>query len=198
MSPANPTIGVLALQGGFAAHVSILEDLGADVIEVRTPAQLAAVDGLVLPGGESTTISMLLERSGLLSPLRHRLRAGMPALGTCAGMILLSSDVLDARADQHWFGSIDMTVRRNAYGTQIQSFEADIAVRDLEPDFHAVFIRAPVVERVGPDVEVLATHDGRAVLCRNDSITVASFHPELSGDPRIHADFLRLVTRGRT
>ena len=186
----KPRIGVLALQGGFAAHAAILSQRGVRVDEVRTPQQLAQVDALVLPGGESTAMSMLLERSGLLESLIERLQAGMGVLGTCAGMILLAREVLDGRADQHALGLVDITVRRNAYGTQIESFEADIDVEGLESSFHAVFIRAPVVERAGPGVEVLARHDGRAVLCRSGSAMVAAFHPELSGDDRLHARFL--------
>ena len=186
----KPSVGVLALQGGFAAHAAILEGLGARVDEVRTTEQLAQVDALVMPGGESTTMSMLLDRSGLLEPLCERLEAGMGVLGTCAGMILLASEVVDGRADQHELGRIDITVRRNAYGTQIESFEADITVDGLDSPFHAVFIRAPAVERTGPGVEVLARHEGRAVLCRSGPVTVAAFHPELSGDDRLHARFL--------
>ena len=186
----SPTVGVLALQGGFAAHAAILERLGARVLEVRTADQLASVDGLVLPGGESTTISMLLERSGLLEPLRDRLASGLATLGTCAGMILLAREVVDGRPDQHSLGTVDITVRRNAYGTQIESFEASVDVSGLESPFHAVFIRAPVVERVGSDVEVLARLEGRPVLCSSGPVTVAAFHPELSGDDRIHSGFV--------
>ena len=186
----TPKIGVLALQGAFAAHAAILERLGARVCEVRTAEQLASVDGLVLPGGESTAISMLMERSGLLAPLRARLEAGLAVLGTCAGMILLAREVLDGRPDQHALGLVDITVRRNAYGTQIESFEADIEVSGLESPFPAVFIRAPVVERAGPGVEVLARLNDRPVLCRSGPTTVAAFHPELSGDDRLHARFL--------
>lgn len=186
----KPRVGVLALQGGFAAHASILHRLGVRVDEVRTAEQLAPVDALVMPGGESTAMSMLLERSGLLEPLSERLDSGMAVLGTCAGMILLAAEVVDGRADQHCLGLVDITVRRNAYGTQIESFEADIAVEGLEAPFHAVFIRAPAVERVGSAVEVLARHDGRPVLCRSGPATVAAFHPELSDDDRLHARFL--------
>ena len=186
----TPRVGVLALQGGFAAHAAILNRLGAYVDEVRTPQQLAGVDALVMPGGESTTMSMLLDRSGLLEPLKQRLDAGMGVLGTCAGMILLAREVVDGRTDQHALGLVDITVRRNAYGTQIESFEADIDVDGLESPFHAVFIRAPAVERTGAGVEVLARHDGRPVLCRSGPATVAAFHPELSGDDRLHARFL--------
>ena len=186
----KPRVGVLALQGGFAAHAAILQRLGVRVDEIRTAEQLAAVDALVMPGGESTTMSMLLERSGLLEPLAERLDGGMGVLGTCAGMILLAAEVVDGRADQHSLGLVDITVRRNAYGTQIESFEADIAVYGFETPFHAVFIRAPAVERVGPGVKVLARHEGRPVLCRSGRATVAAFHPELSGDGRLHARFL--------
>jgi len=186
----KPRIGVLALQGGFAAHGAILDKLGTRTAEVRTPSELADVDALVMPGGESTTLSMLLERPGLLQPLPARLNEGTGVMGTCAGMILLAREVVDGRADQHALGMVDITVRRNAYGTQIESFEADIDVDGLESPFHAVFIRAPVVERAGPGVEVLARHGERPVLCRSGPVTVAAFHPELSGDGRLHARFL--------
>ena len=185
-----PTVGVLALQGAFAAHAAILETLGATTIEVRTRAQLASVDALVMPGGESTTMSMLLDRSGLLEPLRARVADGLPVLGTCAGLILLASEIRDGRPDQHALGALDMTVTRNAYGRQIDSFEADLDIDGLETPFHAVFIRAPVVERVGDSVEVLARVGGLPVLCRQGPITVATFHPELSGDDRIHRRWL--------
>jgi pyridoxal 5'-phosphate synthase pdxT subunit len=196
-----PRLGVLALQGAFSAHARVLTDLGVETVEVRTPADLPVVDALVMPGGESTTMSMLLESSGLFDPLAERLAEGLPVLGTCAGMILLSTEVVDGRPDQRNFGAIDLTVRRNAYGRQLDSFETDLEVRDLNGagddgvrrPFHAVFIRAPWVERVGPGVEVLAEHEGHAVLARQGKVTVAAFHPELSGDPRIHARFLKEV-----
>ena len=191
----RPRIGVLALQGAFAAHARVLAELDADPVEVRTPAQLERVDALVMPGGESTTMSLLLESSGLFDPIAKRLADGLPVLGTCAGMILLSAEVLDGRSDQRSFGAIDLSVRRNAYGRQIDSFETDLDVPELgDAPFHAVFIRAPRVERVGPDVDALAEHDGRVVLARQGPITVAAFHPELSGDPRIHARFLQEVS----
>ena len=190
----QPRVGVLALQGAFAAHARVLAELDADPIEVRTPAQLERVDALVMPGGESTTMSFLLESSGLFDPIAKRLADGLPVLGTCAGMILLAAEVLDGRSDQRSFGAIDLAVRRNAYGRQVDSFETDLDVPELgDPPFHAVFIRAPGVERVGPDVEALAERDGRVVLARQGPITVAAFHPELSGDPRIHARFLQEV-----
>lgn len=188
-----PTIGVLALQGAVEPHRRALIDLGVQAVPVRTPAQLDGVDALVLPGGESTTMSMLLDRTELRDPLAKRLADGMPAFGTCAGMILLATDVLDGRADQRSFGTIDMTVRRNAFGRQVDSFEADLDVTGLDDPFHAVFIRAPVVESCKPGVEVLATVDARPVLCRNEATLVSSFHPELTADVRIHRLFLDLV-----
>jgi 5'-phosphate synthase pdxT subunit len=185
-------VGVLALQGDVAEHASALADCGAHVVEVRSPGDLAGVDGLVLPGGESTTMSMLLERSGLFEPLAARLEEGMPAFGTCAGMILLAADVLDGRPDQRSFGAIDIGVRRNAFGRQVQSFEARLDVAGLPGAgaFDAVFIRAPAVERVGPAVEVLAAVDDLPVLCRQGGVLVAAFHPELSEDLRLHRLFL--------
>jgi len=163
---------------------------------VRRPAHLEGVDALVIPGGESTTISMLLERAEMFDPVAERLAAGMPALGTCAGMILLASEVSDGRPDQRWFGTLDISVRRNGYGRQVDSFEADVPVDAIggEP-FRAVFIRAPVVERAGPQVEVLATvarsgQPAHPVLCRQGSAVVSAFHPELTADARIHALWL--------
>lgn len=185
-------VGVLALQGAFAAHASCLRALGAEPREVRTPGELAEVDALVLPGGESTTMSMLLESAGLFEPLAQRLDEGLPALGTCAGMILLGTEILDGRADQRCFGAVDISVRRNAFGRQIDSFEADLALAGLgDAPFRAIFIRAPFVERTGPAVDVLATVDGHPVLCRQGAVTVAAFHPELSRDLRLHDHFLR-------
>jgi pyridoxal 5'-phosphate synthase pdxT subunit len=186
-------VGVLALQGAFAAHSHVLAELGAHPVEVRVPADLASVDALVMPGGESTTMSLLLETSGLFDPLAGRIADGFPVLGTCAGMILLAGDALDGRSDQRTFGAIDITVRRNGYGRQRDSFETDVEVVGLDAPFHAVFIRAPVVERVGDAVEVDATVEGHPVLCRQGAITVAAFHPELSGDSRIHERFLQEV-----
>jgi 5'-phosphate synthase pdxT subunit len=184
-------IGILALQGAFREHREVLDALGVETVEVRVPSDLSAVDALVLPGGESTTMSKLLDSSGLREPLGARVRDGLPALGTCAGLILLAHEVLDGRPDQPPLDAIDCTVRRNAYGTQLQSFEAPIAVAGLAGGaFPGVFIRAPVVERVGPGVEVLAEHDGRPVLCRSGPVWVSTFHPELSGDLRIHQSFI--------
>jgi 5'-phosphate synthase pdxT subunit len=188
------TVGVLALQGAFGLHAVALADLGVRVKEVRTPADLAGLDALVMPGGESTTMSMLLESSRLYDPIAERLGNAFPVFGTCAGMILLASDVVDGRPDQRSFGAIDLAVRRNAYGRQVDSFETSLSVEGMDGDpFPAVFIRAPLVERAGPAVEVLARHEGRPVLAREGSVTVASFHPELSGDSRLHAHFLQEV-----
>jgi len=185
-------VGVLALQGAFREHREVLDALGVDTVEVRIPQQLDALDALILPGGESTTMSRLLDTSGLRAPLGERLVGGLPVFGTCAGMILLAVDVADGRPDQHGFGLVDVTVRRNAYGRQLASFEAPLAVTGLAGgDFPGVFIRAPRIDRTGPGVEVLAAHDGHPVLARQGAAVVASFHPELSGDLRLHEWFLR-------
>jgi 5'-phosphate synthase pdxT subunit len=193
-----PKIGILALQGDVEEHAQSLAELGADAVAVRAPSDLAGVDGLILPGGESTTMSMLLESSGLFDPIAERLRDGMPAFGTCAGLILLATRVKGGRPDQRSFGAIDLAVRRNGYGRQVDSFETDVEVAGLaDGPVRAVFIRAPVVEEAGPAVEVLATVADRAgearavpVLCRQGPVLVAAFHPELSGDLRIHDLFL--------
>ena len=186
-------VGLLALQGAVAPHADALEALGAAPVEVRTPAQLADVDALVIPGGESTAMSRLLGTSGVAEPLAERLADGLPVLGTCAGMIVLARTVLDGRADQRCYGAIDIAVRRNAFGRQVDSFEADVDVDGLSPPFHAVFIRAPFVEQVGPDVEVLASVDGHPVVCRQGPVLVTAFHPELTADRRVHQLFLSLL-----
>lgn len=187
----SQTVGVLALQGAFAAHIAILESLGVDTIEVRSAEQLAEVDALILPGGESTTVSMLLERFGLLEQLRSRIHdEQLPVFGTCAGMILLAEEILDGRADQHCLKALPMSARRNGYGRQLASFETDLDIDGLDESFHGIFIRAPTVERIGAGVEVLAKVDGQPVLCRHGAVTVASFHPELSGDARLHKRWL--------
>ena len=190
---ALPRIGVLALQGAVDLHVHALERLGVETVEVRRAEQLARVDGLVLPGGESSTISKLLVINDLFGPLAERLDAGMPAFGTCAGMIMLASEILDGRDDQLSFSAIEISVRRNAFGRQIDSFETDLNVIGLaEAPVHAVFIRAPVVERVGPGVEILAAvEEGRPVACRQGQVLVTSFHPELSPDLRLHELFIK-------
>ena len=190
---ALPRIGVLALQGAVDLHIHALERLGVESVEVRRAEDLARVDGLVLPGGESSTISKLLVINELFEPLAERLNEGMPAFGTCAGMIMLASEILDGRDDQLSFGAIDISVRRNAFGRQIDSFETDLSVIGLpESPVHAVFIRAPVVERVGPGVEILAAvEEGRPVACRQGNVLVTSFHPELSPDLRLHELFIK-------
>ena len=194
-SSVTPTIGVLALQGAFAVHEQRLRECGVAARQVRTPDDVAGVDALVMPGGESTTMSKLLTTSGLFDVLASRLEEGMPVFGTCAGMILLATDVLDGRPDQRSFGAIDIAVRRNGYGRQVDSFEADLSVPSIgERPFHGVFIRAPKVERVGDGVEVLASHDGVPVLLRRGRVSVASFHPELSGDARLHRSFIDTLT----
>ena len=199
----RPIVGVLALQGAFDAHARVLTELGADTLEVRTPDDLAQVDALVMPGGESTTMSRLLGTAGLFEPLAARLATGMPVFGTCAGMILLATDVVDGRPDQRSFAAVDLAVRRNGYGRQVDSFEADIVVEGVQAEgldrpVHAVFIRAPKVESVGPHATVLARHDGVPVLVRQGSVLVASFHPELTGDRRLHAMFLDIVHTAAT
>jgi 5'-phosphate synthase pdxT subunit len=192
-------VGVLALQGDVREHQAVLAGLGAETARVRSPEELAAVDALVIPGGESTTMSNLALRWGLMEPLRERVRDGMPAYGSCAGMIMLADRIEDGRPDQQTVGGIDMVVRRNAFGRQVDSFEADLDMPALGPDrFHAVFIRAPWVESTGPDVEVLGTvagglAAGRIVAVRQGSLLATSFHPELTGDTRVHSYFLEMV-----
>jgi pyridoxal 5'-phosphate synthase pdxT subunit len=179
-----PLIGVLALQGGFDAHMKMLRDLGADVREVRTVADLDGLDGLVLPGGESTTMSLGIASEGLAEPLGELVRAGTPVLGTCAGLIMLDRDHL---------GLMNIVARRNAFGRQIRSFEADLDFPDLDEPVHAVFIRAPWIDEHGPDVEILAAVDGHPVAAREGDVVVVAFHPELSGERRLHEQFLERV-----
>lgn len=193
MSPA-PTVGVLAVQGAVRVHLERLGACGATAVEVRSPDELDGLDGLVLPGGESTTMSTLLGLRGLAEPLAQHLADGLPALGTCAGMILLAAEVLDGRDDQRSYAAIDISVRRNAFGRQVDSFEADLDVDGLDGGpMHAVFIRAPHVERVGEGVEVWATVDGHPVACRQGPVLVTAFHPELTEDLRLHQRFVDLV-----
>jgi 5'-phosphate synthase pdxT subunit len=181
-------VGVLALQGDFEAHGRMLRDLGADVREVRVPADLEGLDGLVIPGGESTTITLGIEREGLDEPLRELARAGTPVFGTCAGMIML---------DRRHLGVLDIECRRNAFGRQIRSFEADLEIPGIEgPPVRAVFIRAPWVEVCGEDVEVLAAVDGHPVAVRQGNVLVISFHPEIAGETRLHELFLEAVRSG--
>jgi pyridoxal 5'-phosphate synthase pdxT subunit len=200
------TVGVLALQGDVREHASTLASLGAEVCLVREPGDLTGLSGIVLPGGESTTLSLLLESSGMFEPLRRALGEGLPAFGTCAGMILLATEVLDGRPDQRRFDIVDLTIRRNGFGRQRASFECDLVVAGMGTDpVHAVFIRAPVVERVGPGVEVLATLPGdpagpladQPVLCRQGPVLVSSFHPELTGDRRLHQLFVEITKEER-
>ncbi|RKN39410.1 pyridoxal 5'-phosphate synthase glutaminase subunit PdxT [Micromonospora endolithica] len=194
-----PAVGVLALQGDVREHVAALVAAGADVRPVRRAAELDAVDALVIPGGESTTISKLVDIFELREPIDKRIAGGMPVYGSCAGMIMLAARVLDGRPDQRGFAGIDMTVRRNAFGRQVDSFEAPVRISGVAGDpFHAVFIRAPWVERVGAGVEVLGTvtegpADGRIVAVRQGALLATSFHPELTGDRRLHAYFVDLV-----
>lgn len=202
MTSSSPLVGVLALQGDVREHVAALERLGVATTRVRRPEELAAVDALVLPGGESTTIARLARTFELLEPLRARIRAGLPVLGTCAGMILLADRVLDGAPGQETFGGIDMTVRRNAFGRQVDSFEGAVRVEGLAEPVHGVFIRAPWVEEVGPHVQVLARidHDstagaaaGRIVAVRQGNLVATSFHPEVGEDSRVHGLFVDLV-----
>lgn len=210
-SPAvtsTPTIGVLALQGDVREHLRALEASGARAVPVRRRSELDAVDGIVLPGGESTTIEKLLKIFELFEPLRERIAGGMPAYGSCAGMILLARRVLDGTADQESLAVLDVTVRRNAFGRQVDSFEEDLEAPGLgagpgEAPIHAVFIRAPWVEEAGPDVEVLARATtpvaaGRIVAVRQGAVLATSFHPELDSDLRVHAAFVRAVRERHT
>ena len=194
MSP-TPRIGVLALQGDVREHLASLESAGADAVRVRRPHELDDVDGLVVPGGESTTIGKLLVTFDLLEPLQKRVRQGMPAFGSCAGMILLADRVLDGTSDQVSVGGIDMTVRRNAFGRQVDSWEGAIAFAGIggEAPLHGVFIRAPWVEDCGDDVEVLARAADRIVAVRQGPLLATAFHPELTGDARVHALFADIV-----
>ena len=198
-----PRIGVLALQGDVREHESALSAVGAEVMRVRSSIDLASVDALVIPGGESTTMSKLALSNGLMEPLREARRAGMPMYGSCAGMIMLADRVTDARPDQETIGGLDITVRRNAFGRQVDSFETDMEIVGVgDEPFHAVFIRAPWVESAGPEVEVLATIEtggdaGTIVAVRQGPLLATSFHPELTGDHRIHRMFVEIVRRSR-
>ncbi|MFJ6938223.1 pyridoxal 5'-phosphate synthase glutaminase subunit PdxT [Streptomyces sp. NPDC101132] len=189
-----PIIGVLALQGDVREHLIALAAADAVARPVRRPEELAEVDALVIPGGESTTMSKLAVLFGMLEPLRERVRAGMPVYGTCAGMIMLADKLLDGREDQETLGGIDMIVRRNAFGRQNESFEAQIDFEGIGGGpVEGVFIRAPWVESVGASAEVLATYDGHTVAVRQGNVLATSFHPELTGDDRVHAYFVDMV-----
>ncbi|GAB3589006.1 pyridoxal 5'-phosphate synthase glutaminase subunit PdxT [Angustibacter peucedani] len=199
MSPSDPVIGVLALQGDVREHLSVLADLGALARPVRRAAELEGLDGIVLPGGESTTIDKLSRIFEVREPLVARLRDGLPAYGSCAGMIMLADRLVDGRADQQTFGGLDITVRRNAFGRQVDSFEEDLHLDALEGGpVRAVFIRAPWVEDTGPDVEVLGRVEegpaaGRIVAVRQGALLATSFHPEVTGDVRVHRLFVEMV-----
>ncbi|MDQ3877989.1 MAG: pyridoxal 5'-phosphate synthase glutaminase subunit PdxT [Actinomycetota bacterium] len=186
-------VGILALQGDVPEHARALDAAGATAIEVKTADTLADVDGLIIPGGESTTIGKLLDRFELLEPLRERVANGMPTWGTCAGLILMARDIVGDQDAPLRLGCLDVAVRRNAYGRQVDSFETDLDVAGFESPFPAVFIRAPVVESAGSGVEVLAVHDGTPVLVRQGSLLGSSFHPEMTGDTRVHELFVGMV-----
>lgn len=189
------TVGVLALQGDFREHASVLRTLGADVALVRRPEELAGVDGLVIPGGESSVMDKLARTFGLAEPLREAIRGGLPVYGTCAGLIMLADSVLDAITGQQSLGGLDVVVRRNAFGSQLQSFETDLDIPELgERPVHAVFIRGPVVESLGPRATALATlADGRVVAVEQGNLLGTSFHPEITGEHRFHEYFLGKV-----
>lgn len=190
----TPVIGVLALQGDVREHLIALASADALARPVRRPEELAEVDGLVIPGGESTTMSKLAVLFGMMEPLRERVRAGMPVYGTCAGMILLAEKILDPRSGQETVGGIDMIVRRNAFGRQNESFEAAVEVDGIDGGpVEGVFIRAPWVESVGAEAEVIAEHGGHIVAVRQRHVLATSFHPELTGDHRVHALFVEMV-----
>jgi pyridoxal 5'-phosphate synthase pdxT subunit len=193
---ASPTIGVLALQGDFREHIAVVRSLGVDAIPVRRPEELARVAGLIIPGGESSVIDKLGRMFGLAGPLRVAVASGMPVYGTCAGLIMLADTLLDSIDGQQTLGGFDIVVRRNAFGSQLDSFETDITVPILGyPPVHAVFIRAPVVESVGERATVLAAlHDGRVVAVEQDNLLGTSFHPEMTGDTRFHEYFLAKVS----
>jgi len=192
---SGPRVGVLALQGDFREHLAVLSDLGADAVPVRRARELEQVEGLVIPGGESTVMDKLSGAFGLREPLQQRIAEGLPVYGTCAGLIMLSDRVLDALPDQQTLGGLDVTVRRNAFGTQVDSFETDLDVDLLDgPPVHAAFIRAPIVEELGADAEAVATlEDGRVVAVRQGNLLGTSFHPEITGETRFHQHFLDLV-----
>jgi 5'-phosphate synthase pdxT subunit len=191
------SVGVLALQGAFREHVSALAEVGLDAIEVRRADELSGLAGLVIPGGESTTISKLMTAYGLEQPIRDLHASGVPIFGTCAGMILLSRDAVDGLPDQRYLGMIDLVVRRNAFGRQVASFEAPLTLAGDPEPLTGVFIRAPWIEQAGEDVEVLAEHEGHPVAAAQGPVLVTAFHPELTDDRRLHGRFAQMVAAGR-
>jgi len=191
-----PLIGVLAMQGAFAEHLRALEAAGAKTRLVRTREDIEGLDGIVIPGGESTTMTMLMERVGLLGPLREAIAGGLATLATCAGMIVLAKDITDGMADQEGLGLLDVRVRRNGYGRQVDSFEVPLRIEGMNGhEFPGVFIRSPLVERAGR-VDVVATYDGHPVAVRQDRILALCFHPELTDDLRLHREFVRMAASG--
>ncbi|MBL89252.1 MAG: pyridoxal 5'-phosphate synthase glutaminase subunit PdxT [Actinobacteria bacterium] len=188
-------VGVLALQGAFKLHVKALEQFGVEAIEVRNLENFNSVEALIIPGGESTTMSFLLESTGMFEAIKESSAEGMPILGTCAGMILLSSKITDGRSDQNPLGLVNIETRRNGYGRQIDSFESDLSIKGFDRSFRGIFIRAPLVEKVGSEVEVLAEVNNRPVMCKQGSVLVTSFHPELADDTRIHTEFLEMLSK---
>jgi 5'-phosphate synthase pdxT subunit len=186
-------VGVLALQGDVREHERALDAVGATPVQVRRRDELDSVEGLIIPGGESTTIGKLLDRFELLDRLNQRIEDGLPVYGTCAGLILMASGVVGKEDAPHRVGALDVDIRRNAYGRQVESFEADLEVAGFDSPFRAVFIRAPVIERSGEDVSVIASHDGHPVLVKQGRLLASSFHPEMTGDRRIHEMFADMV-----
>ena len=197
MAGSGPRVGVLALQGDFREHIAVLRSLGADAVPVKRPEELERVTGLVIPGGESSVMDKLSRMFVLAEPLKAAIAAGMPVYGTCAGLIMLADTVLDAIEGQQTLGGFDLVVRRNAFGSQLDSFETDLEVPVLDgPPVHAVFIRAPIVEKVGQSARALASlPDGRVVAVEQGALLGTSFHPEMTGDTRFHEYFLRTVAR---
>jgi 5'-phosphate synthase pdxT subunit len=191
-------IGVLALQGDVREHSNALRGVGAEVLEVRNAEELSRVDGLVIPGGESTTMSKLIDIFNMRQELENRIESGLPVFGTCAGMIMLASDVLDSASGQKSLGKLNVTVRRNAFGSQLDSFEKDVMFEGIEGPLHVAFIRAPVVESAGTGVEILARlEDSRIVAVRQGNLLATSFHPEITGEPRVHKYFLGIVAEAK-
>lgn len=191
VGPTPVTVGVLALQGDFREHLVAVEAVGARGMEVRLAADLDVIDALVIPGGESTTIGRLATRYGMIDPLRKHINAGLPVLGTCAGMIVLASKITDGAQPQ--LEVLDVVVERNAFGRQNDSFESDLDVKGLDEPMHAVFIRAPLIAQAGPEVDILAEHGGRPVVVRQGDILASSFHPELTDDRRLHEMLIAMV-----